>query len=366
MSIVPILLAADAQRRKHTRQRYTASQGAAFESQGGVIRMGYLRDSWTEEGVLSLPSGQEHRDLERKAGALADDQHEFRKELAIALSAFANSGGGNIVLGQRDDGTFDGVPPFAPRQQSRTSFREWLEQIAPNLVRYPLEEIKIHTVQGAPANSLIPEDRTVIVIDIGDSRLAPHQAAFPPDNPQYYYREGGRSVPAPHHYLEVLRNRLVAAVLTPKLASVGIRTAFPYTDGRYVLELDVVFHVSNSSRIACHEWTLDVQFSGGPRYITNREIREIGRTDGVQFNRTILPTRTAAHHAYIGIALLQAHSLRNQLHGELMSGKVHFYAISENHVGEQCVNALIDATDLEGPIAEATRLLKNANISFTP
>jgi len=175
-------------------------------------------------------------------------------------------------------------------------------------------------------------------------------------------------VPAPHHYLEVLRNRLVAAVLTPNLLSVTIRTAFPYSEGRYVLELDVAFRVTNSSRFACHEWTLDVAFSAepNPRYVTSREINAIGRTDGVQFNRTILPTRTAAHHAYIGIVLHSNHPLRSQLHGELAIGKVHYYAISENHVGEQHENTSLDATDLDGVIAEASRLLKNANIQFTP
>jgi hypothetical protein len=65
MSIVPLLLAAQAERSKHTRPRYTATQSAAFESQGGTILTGYLRDSWTEE-VICFTGSETGRKLAGK------------------------------------------------------------------------------------------------------------------------------------------------------------------------------------------------------------------------------------------------------------------------------------------------------------
>lgn len=81
------------------------------------------------------------------------------------------------------------------------------------MVAYPLEAFRVHKVIRSDPNSQIPANKDLIVIDVGDSRLAPHQSVFPADKPMYFYRQGGKSIPAPHHYLEALRNRLTYAVL---------------------------------------------------------------------------------------------------------------------------------------------------------
>lgn len=156
------------------------------------------RIRWIEDDVLSLPSG-EHDYFDRKSGALLTDS-EFQKKLAKALSAFANSGGGHLLLGVKDDGTFDGVPEI---HKGRQSTREWVEQVAPNLVSYPLQDIRVHQVEPS-IPSAIPSGKVVIVIDVGDSNLAPHQSIFAHI---YYHRVGGHSTPAPHFYLETLRGR---------------------------------------------------------------------------------------------------------------------------------------------------------------
>ena len=154
--------------------------------------------NWTEDEIVNLPSG-EHDFFERKSGQLltAKSDTDFRGGLAKALSAFANSGGGHIILGCKDDGQFDGVPKI---KKGRTSTRDWLEYIIPDSVSYPLRDFRVHEVN--PAN--FPPDQVVIVIDVGASNLAPHQSIF---DKVYYHRPGGRSVPAPHQYVQMLSRR---------------------------------------------------------------------------------------------------------------------------------------------------------------
>jgi hypothetical protein len=158
------------------------------------------RDSWTEEQVLALPSGEPDA-FDRKSGLLLS-KPDFEEALGKALSAFANSGGGHLLLGVKDDGTFDGVPPMT--KKGKTSTREWLEQKIPALLDRPLQDFKVHQVVPSSPSS-IPPGQVVIVIDVGDSNLAPHQNA---SNHIYYFRVGGHSKPAPHFYLDILWQRV--------------------------------------------------------------------------------------------------------------------------------------------------------------
>ena len=170
------------------------------------------RDRWTESEVLLLPL-DEHDYLERKAGALLTDK-DFDKDMAKAVSALANSGGGYLILGQQNDGGFDGLP----QKQGRTLTREWLEQKLPILLSYPLQDFRIHEVEPDTLTG-IPASKIVVVIEISDSNLAPHQSVK--DN-LYYHRVGGHSKPAPHFYLEMLRGR--ARFPSPQVVSVWFET----------------------------------------------------------------------------------------------------------------------------------------------
>lgn len=155
------------------------------------------RERWTEEEVLSLPD--EHDFFDRKSGRLLSDKNGFNLAVGKALSAFANSGGGHLLLGVKDDGLFDGVPEM----QGGTTTREWLEQKIPNLVIYPLQDFMVHQVVPSSPSS-IPAGKVLIVIDVGDSDLAPHQNAA---DHIYYCRVGSHSIPASHFYLQTLWRR---------------------------------------------------------------------------------------------------------------------------------------------------------------
>src|ERR1043165_6738328 len=156
------------------------------------------KEIWRESDLAALPEGEQDY-FERKSGQLFESS-DWRDNLAKAVSAFANSGGGHLIIGVENNGRIDGV---ARNHKGKQSTKDWLEQIIPDLVTYGLQDFSVHeVVPDAPLE--IPLNHVVIVIDIGDSPQAPHQTAHTKD---YYYRAGGRSEKAQHHYLEMLRSR---------------------------------------------------------------------------------------------------------------------------------------------------------------
>ncbi len=109
------------------RRRLSRANVTAILRQDAAGSSSPMRQHWTETDVLALPAG-EHDWFERKAGALYDpkDLSGIRGALAKASSAFANTGGGSLVLGIEDDGTtFDGLPAT----HGSTPTREWIEQV---------------------------------------------------------------------------------------------------------------------------------------------------------------------------------------------------------------------------------------------
>lgn len=162
------------------------------------------KEKWTETELDALPAG-EHDYFERKSGALYADKGEFLGKLAKTISALANTGGGYIILGVDNAGVPDGVPPT----EGRAPIKDWLEQKIPFLVDRPLSDFRVHIVERATPTR-IPTDKEVVVIDVGDSPLAPHQCVRESKDATkylYYFRQAGHSEPAPNFYLELLRSR---------------------------------------------------------------------------------------------------------------------------------------------------------------
>ena len=59
------------------------------------------QEQWTEAQAKALPPG-EHDYFDRKSGLLFNDPNKLLDALAKAASAFANSGGGHLLLGVDD------------------------------------------------------------------------------------------------------------------------------------------------------------------------------------------------------------------------------------------------------------------------
>jgi hypothetical protein len=218
---------------------------------------GSKRERWTEADVRELPAG-EHDFFDRKSGRVFDSTEQLKGTLAKAVGALANSGGGHLILGVTDAGDFDGVPPM----RGRTPTREWLEQLLPPLLAHPLADFRVHEVVPDEAESAIPQGQAVIVIDVGDSALAPHQCVYEGGGSTrgiYYQRQGGHSVPASHFYLELLRQRLTAPALEAKFPRPSVWSA-ARMNGALFLGVEVNHTVTNAGRIAAYKWAVQARW----------------------------------------------------------------------------------------------------------
>lgn len=168
---------------------------------------------WDEEYVLNLPYGEfdwfEVKGRRAIDFTLGTKESEALEMLAKAVSAFANSGGGQIVLGLKNPigagGQWfvdDGGIPLTIKGKAET--REWLEEIIPNLVDFPLEKFNIYQVLPKSSASQIREGHALFIIDIKDSPNAPHQSRR---DQKYYARVGGKSRPISHRLVTDIFNR---------------------------------------------------------------------------------------------------------------------------------------------------------------
>lgn len=155
------------------------------------------RERWTIEDVQSLPPGEDDR-FDRKA--FPENLGDLPSLLSKHVSAFANSGGGHLILGVGDKGDLTGCPV---RAKGRQGIKEYVERVVAEAVDPPVRGFRVHQIDLPGEPELDPE-RCLLVIDIEDSDAAPHQCRSPIN---YYYRVGSESKPAPHFQLELLRGR---------------------------------------------------------------------------------------------------------------------------------------------------------------
>ena len=155
--------------------------------------------------MLSLPTGENDR-FERKGTRALDldagaNEGKVRDELAKQLSAFANTGGGQIVYGLRDDGSIDsgGVSVAI-----RGSTKEWLEDLIPVLTDFEIVGVNVYPITSKSDQSKLKKGKALYIVDVPDSDRAPHQSVT---DRLYYVRLGGKSRPASHRLIEDIRNR---------------------------------------------------------------------------------------------------------------------------------------------------------------
>ena len=306
--------------------------------------MNFVKHSiWSEDEIDALPLG-EHDYFERKSGRLFDDMGTLLGELAKAVSALANSGGGHIILGVEDDGIPDGVPPTLGK--GHTSTREWLEQRIPHLVEYPLGDFRVHEVQPAPSTR-IPAGRIVIVVDVGDSALAPHQCAHGGGSARkysYYYRQAGHSEPAPHFYLELLRQRLTNPVLEATAQKL-IPVQAQRQEGAIFLATRLRFSVTNVGRLAAYKWQIQLHTMSG--HIANRTevYRFLGNypdgfamSSSLRLDDTILPGGALDQDIDIGLMLRPSQRAVSGIEAEinqmLSSVRLKYRVATETSIGK--------------------------------
>lgn len=191
----------------------------------------------SEQLLAMIPDNEDNR-WEYKAVGLLEDENKFKSKLGKQVSAFANSLGGFIILGVKDDRSVG--QPF-PDQKGETRMKDWLAKVVSYSVESPLQDFQVHRVP------ITGQSGAIYVIEVGDSVAAPHQAK----DKVYYYRIDGHSDPAPHVHLQLLRDRYTRSVLqvidightVDKVALIG---------GTLILSLAISFR--NISKQATTAW----------------------------------------------------------------------------------------------------------------
>jgi hypothetical protein len=219
---------------------------------------------WKEDDVLSLPSG-ENDTFERKGAQLLDltmpgvDVNEVRNELAKQLSAFANTGGGQIIYGLTNSGAVDngGV---ARSVRGRQTTKEWLENVIPKLTEFEIIGFNVYEILPKLKGSSLAPDKSIYVVDVPDSDRAPHQSSR---DLRYYVRISGNSLPAPHRLVEDIRNR----ARHPKIRVENLRVhnivpfgapTFSNLKSKFDLIMSLAFDVCNLGRVQARTSCLQV------------------------------------------------------------------------------------------------------------
>lgn len=162
---------------------------------------------WDEEYVLALPledSGLERkgtRALDLKLAGVKEDR--VLEELAVQLSAFANTGGGRIIYGLSNSGQVDagGVSRCV---KGRSTTKEWLEDVVAHLTDPRIIGLDVYEIAAEGPGSAIDQGKALYVIDVPNSDRAPHQSKR---DYRYYIRAGSKCLPAIHSIIEDIRNR---------------------------------------------------------------------------------------------------------------------------------------------------------------
>lgn len=203
-----------------------------------------LQESWSLSDIELLPTGENDK-FERKSGKLLQENN-FQEKLGKEISAFANSGGGHIILGVTNNGDIDGVPKIF---KGKINTQEWLEQIIPTLVEPESLKFRIHLIEIENNSNSV-----VIVIDVADSIFAPFQER---KTKSYYYRAGSHSKPAPHFYLEAIRNRPRLPALMATLRNAKVVHIIK-TDQSHFYQVVLFFDVTNNGVVTPPYWHIDI------------------------------------------------------------------------------------------------------------
>ncbi len=278
------------------------------------------------DGLLTtMPQGEDDR-WEVKSVSLLDPskKNDLKKELGKQVSAFANSGGGNLILGISNGGKLEPCPENVGRQV----MKDYLSTMVEQSVEYPIRHFRVHRIPftGDPSKS-------VFVVAIEDSPAAPHQSK---EDRTYYYRIDGHSKPAPHFHVELLRNRVTKAVL--KIIDVDYVLQTPSVLGEsWGVSIALNVTVENVSFQSATPWGVLVKHMAGHREWTATRVG-VNLAKGACLHGEFGPL--LPNEARLLTILLGGNSGGRGLTGLLdMWGhlKLELRAVSQNHVGESWI-----------------------------
>ena len=90
------------------------------------------------------------------------NEADVLNELAKQLSAFGNTGGGQIIYGLTDLGAVDNGG-IARSVKGRQSTKEWLEEVIPILTDFEIVGFNVYEIQPKASGSLLAADKSIYV-----------------------------------------------------------------------------------------------------------------------------------------------------------------------------------------------------------
>jgi len=196
---------------------------------------------------------------------LKDNKTNLLNERSKQVSAFANSGGWNLVLGLSDDKEIEPCEQLVGRQP----MKDYLATVVEQSVEYPLQDFRVHRI---PLTK--DPQKSIFIIEVGDSLAASHQAKR---DSHYYYRIDGHTKPAPHLHVELLRQRETRAVLEIGNVEYYVEKFLGTDTG--IVEIMVVLPIRNVSYQAAASWGVLIE------HTRQDDCWEI-RTTGEHFDET--------------------------------------------------------------------------------
>lgn len=281
----------------------------------------------TDDLLAALPPAED--DLwELKSAVLLEKQRrgELKKELGKQVSAFANSGGGNLVFGVSDARELETCEQSVGRQ----SMKDFLATMVEQSVEYPIRCFQVYRIpfKNDPDNS-------VFMVAIEDSPAAPHQAK---EERIYFYRIDGHSKPAPHFHIELLRNRMTKAVLQIVDTDYVLQGA-EYRGECPRLTVALKVTVENQSLQSATNWGVHIKHCREDyRWTVGHEDKAL--TQGVCIHGeqpVLLPSERATVTVHITGQSSPYHGMRPILGFVKLWEQfgVHIRALSQNHAAEE-------------------------------
>lgn len=150
--------------------------------------------NYTKEQIISMVKEgvRENVNLDYKSvGALTNNQHH-KDEISKDVSGFANSDGGVLIYGIREE---DHIPQSFDAEPEIASKKEWIEQVINSNIKPRISGIIVNPVE-------IDEDHSVLLVRIPSSNTA-HQA----NDHRYYHRYGSETLPMEDYQVKQTINR---------------------------------------------------------------------------------------------------------------------------------------------------------------
>jgi hypothetical protein len=197
---------------------------------------------WDEAVLLQLISlgVQENLELDYKQCESLQKSDGRKNEISKDVSAFANSAGGVIVYGMKENGhTPTGLDVgYDPSDISK----EWLEQVINSRIQRRLEGVRINCV-NLPKTS---PGKVAYVVHIPQSDRAPHQAA----DKRFYKRFNFESVPMEEYEIRDVSHRSAGPDIDLDFAfrPGGVAVALEKAGSEYFAAVNLVAVVRNDAQ----------------------------------------------------------------------------------------------------------------------